>query len=77
MTKAKRQPDPNEDAARVLREATAAGADALPADLEAAWSAWSRAIKATDQRTMTLLRAAFEAGWDASRATPPRSTARR
>lgn len=69
MAKSKREPDPNEDAARVIREVADAAAGAVPADLEAAWSAWSRAIKATDQRTMTLLRAAFEAGYDAGSRT--------
>jgi len=43
--------------------------DALPADLEAAWAAWSKAIKGCDARTMTLLRAAFEAGADAAHAS--------
>jgi hypothetical protein len=38
----------------------------LPADLEAAWVEWSRAIKNVDTRGMTLLRAAFEAGADAA-----------
>lgn len=57
-------PDPNEDAARVVRESTA-GSD-LPADLEAAWAEWSKGIKNVDERGMTLLRAAFEAGYATS-----------
>jgi hypothetical protein len=54
-------PDPNANAARIVREATA-GDDQLPADVEAAWQAWSAHIQNVDQRGMTLLRAAFEAG---------------
>jgi len=57
-------PDPNENAARVVGQATAANADAAQ-DLEAAWAAWSAHIQKVDERGMTLLRAAFEAGWDA------------
>ncbi|MEX2186711.1 MAG: hypothetical protein WD875_07955 [Pirellulales bacterium] len=59
-------PDPNENAARIVREATADSA-APPADLEAAWAAWSRGVQKVDERGMTLLRAAFEAGWEAGR----------
>ena len=58
--------DPNQDAARVV--GAAAGADdALPADIEAAWEAWSKGIKGVDERGWTLLRAAFEAGVEAAR----------
>ena len=57
-------PDANQDAARVVRDAT--GDDApLPADVEAAWAEWSKGIQGVDERTWTLLRAAFEAGADA------------
>lgn len=59
-------PDPNENAARIVREATA-DESAVPADLKAAWDAWSRGIQKVDERGMTLLRAAFEAGWYAGR----------
>jgi len=59
------QPDSNEEAKRVLREAT--GNDSLPPDIEAAWEAWSKSIKNVDERGMTLLRAAFEAGVEAAR----------
>jgi hypothetical protein len=61
-----RRPDPNEDAARVVKESTAS-ADQLPAGLEAAWKDWSRRIQGCDERTMSLLRAAFEAGADAAK----------
>ena len=64
----RRDPDPNQTAARVVRETTA-GSEALPRDLEAAWAEWSRCIQGCDERTMTLLRAAFEAGIDAARRT--------
>lgn len=54
-------PAPNANAARIVAEVTAASPDAA-ADLEAAWSAH---IQKVDERAMTLLRAVFEAGWDA------------
>lgn len=60
-------PDPNANAARIVRESTASQADPLPTDLEAAWEAWSTHIQKVDERGMTLLRAAFEAGWEAGR----------
>lgn len=56
-------PDPNEKAAEITRKVS--GDDALPADVEAAWSEWSRGIKGVDERTLTLLRAAYEAGVEA------------
>jgi len=58
-------PDPNENAARIVKQAIAGTAETTPADLEAAWQAWSASIQKVDERGMTLLRAAFEAGWDA------------
>jgi hypothetical protein len=57
-------PDPNVNAARIVGESTATNGGA-PADLEAAWLAWSAGIQKVDERAMTLLRAAFEAGWEA------------
>jgi hypothetical protein len=54
-------PDPNVNAHRIVAEATG-GDTALPADLEAAWAEWSRGVAKVDERGMTLLRAAFEAG---------------
>ena len=59
--------DPNEEAARIVRETTRHAEQPLPAGLEAAWAEWSKAIKGLDERTMTLLRAAFEAGAEAGR----------
>ncbi len=57
-------PGENVEAARVVRESTTRD-DALPADIEAAWEAWSAGIQGCDERTKILLRAAFEAGIDA------------
>ncbi len=58
------EPDPNTEAARILREATK-DAPAMPADLEAAWEAWIGQIQQVDTRARELLRAAFEAGAEA------------
>lgn len=60
-------PDPNITAHRVVRESTAS-ADRLPADIEAAWLALSAHTQNVDERGRTLLKAAFEAGWEAGRA---------
>lgn len=63
------EPDANETAARITREATERG-EALPDDLEAAWTAWSKTIKGVDERGWHLLRAAFEAGAEAGAGNP-------
>jgi len=60
-------PDPNENAARIVAGTEARAAADAPADLEAAWRDWSSHIQKVDERGMTLLRAAFEAGWAAGR----------
>lgn len=60
-------PDPNENAARIVAGSQAHENEPAPADLEAAWQGWSRHIQKVDERGMTLLRAAFEAGWEAHR----------
>lgn len=60
--------DENEDAADVVARSTAKP-DEPPADAEAAWADWSRRIQGVDERTRTLLRAAFEAGVDTGRRT--------
>lgn len=65
MPKHPNKRDANEDAADVVRRSTGAQ-DNLPADMEAAWADWSKRIKGVDERTLTLLRAAFEAGADAA-----------
>lgn len=59
-------PDPNENAARIVGE-SAGSPDSQPADLEAAWAEWSSHIQGVDERGMSLLRAAFEAGYEAGR----------
>ncbi|RIK75058.1 MAG: hypothetical protein DCC68_21930 [Planctomycetota bacterium] len=56
-------PDPNENAARIIRAATE-GHTTPAAGLEAAWAEWSRGIQKVDERGMTLLKAAFEAGFE-------------
>ena len=66
MPKRPHDTDPNSSIARVVAQ-TAGKADELPADAEAAWAAWSKRIQKVDERTRTLLRAAFEAGHDAGR----------
>jgi hypothetical protein len=58
-------PDPNVNASRIVRESTAQSTEP-PSDLEAAWAAWRGHIQNVDERGMTLLRAAFEAGYDAA-----------
>ena len=58
--------DFNEDAARVVAESVASN-DVSPESVEAAWLGWSRTIRGCDERTMTLLKAAFEAGVEAGR----------
>jgi hypothetical protein len=60
------KPDPNVTAARVARETAARSEAPLPANVEAAWEAWSRGVGKVDSRTMALLRAAFEVGVDAA-----------
>ncbi len=51
------------------KQAAAALNEAATADQEAAWVEWSSHIQKVDERGMSLLRAAFEAGWDAGRRT--------
>jgi hypothetical protein len=58
--------DANQEAARIVRGTTGQD-DQLPPDLEAAWAEWSKRIKNVDERGLSLLRAAFEAGADAAR----------
>lgn len=60
-------PDPYQKAARIVRESTGDQFAQLPHDVETAWQAWICRIQNIDQRAFTLLRAAFEAGWDAGR----------
>jgi hypothetical protein len=63
----KNKPDVNQIAARVVRESAARSEAKLPADVEAAWEAWSQGVAKVDARGMALLMAAFEAGVEAAR----------
>jgi hypothetical protein len=63
-------PDPNENAARIVAGSAAREAANAPEDLaavDAAWREWSSQIQKADERALTLLRAAFEAGFEAGR----------
>ena len=62
-------PDPNANAARIVGESTKA-TTGTAADLDAAWAEWSAHIQKVDERAMTLLRAAFEAGFEAASQRP-------
>ena len=64
MSDTEHNPDPNENAARMVSEATA-DASTFPDDVEAAWAEWSSHIQNVDDRGMELLKAAFEAGFEA------------
>lgn len=57
-------PDPNQNAARIVAESAGEQAGAS-GDMESAWAEWSSHLQKVDERALTLLRAAFEAGWDA------------
>ena len=58
--------DSNQTAARTVAQSTAKLDKPLPADVEAAWAAWSAGVGKVDARAMALLRAAFEAGVEAA-----------
>ena len=70
MPHKKREPDKKHAAAargrRVPLDQLMAN-PALPASMEAAWVRWSEAMRNVDTRTMLLLRAAFQAGYEAGR----------
>ncbi|MBX7166376.1 MAG: hypothetical protein K1X74_08495 [Pirellulales bacterium] len=59
--------DPHVDPARI----GAASVKEMPdsAELEAAWAEWSQYLQNVDDRGMLLIRAAFEAGWEAVRSS--------
>ncbi len=59
-------PDPNASAARNVGKATI-DTTAAVANRESAWVEWSSHLQKVDEQTMALLRAAFEAGWEAAR----------
>jgi hypothetical protein len=39
------------------------------ADMEASWAQWSSGLQSLDARTTTLLKAAFEAGWEGGKSS--------
>lgn len=59
-------PDPNVNAARIVAASIRMTDPPAEPGLEAAWLAWSAHIQKLDDRTRELLRAAFEAGYDAA-----------
>ena len=63
--------DENQAAADFIRQTVAKHEQPLPEDVEAAWKAWSVGVGKVDERGMTLLRAAFEAGVEAGRKNQP------
>ena len=67
--KPKKQPKPDfvQNAARIVKESIADHEMPLSGNLEEAWQEWSRSIQKVDERGMTLLRAAFFAGAEASK----------
>jgi hypothetical protein len=65
--KESRSKDANRVAHQVVQETIDRHSEPLPGDLEAAWVIWSVAIQNVDARGMALLRAAFEAGWEAGK----------
>ncbi len=66
MRKSQQKPDEVQSAVKAMEAVTGRSQDALPADLEAAWEAWAAGVGHLDARAMLLLKAAFEAGWEAS-----------
>ena len=69
MSPKKPEPDKPETAARGRRVPLdeLMANPPLPTSMEAAWVAWSHTMRDVDARTMLLLRAAFEAGYQARR----------
>ena len=58
-------PDSNVTAAKIVA-GTEAREAIHPTDLETAWAGWSSNIQKVDERALSLLRAAFEAGYEAA-----------
>lgn len=67
MSKPTRKEDAAQSAVRVGRQSIAKHEKSLPADLESAWEAWNVGIQKVDARGRLLLRAAFEAGYEAGK----------
>ena len=66
MPPEKREPDEDKSAAQPP-ETVRRSEEKLRADMEAAWLHWSHAMRDVEPRMMLLLRAAFQAGWEARR----------
>lgn len=64
--------DANEQAADAVRRGTERPTP-LYGDPDAAWDAWAKQLQKVEPRTLTLLRAAFDAGVVAGRNTSPGS----
>jgi hypothetical protein len=63
-------PDPKVNAARIVEESTRPHEEQpANADVESAWRAWSAHVQKVDERTLTLPRAAFKAGFDAGQSS--------
>lgn len=56
------------NAARIVAKATR-DEQAASGDIKAAWEEWSRNIPKLDERGMSLVKAAFEAGWAGGRSS--------
>ena len=69
MSKRSAKEDEVQAAHRGMQEVARRHEDWLPADVELAWETWIAGVAKIDERTRTLLRAAFEAGAEAARTT--------
>jgi hypothetical protein len=58
----KREPDVNQNAARIVNETAGEKPPPIPEHIERAWEDWSGRVQKVDERGMALLRAAFLAG---------------
>ena len=63
----KREPDFNQNAARIVSQSAGENPRPVAPEIEAAWQEWSKGIQKVDERGMALLRAAFEAGAETAR----------
>jgi hypothetical protein len=68
------KPDPDENTATIVAGSIAREAAKAPTGLEAAWREWSSHVQKVDDRTLSLLRAAFEAGFEAGSSSPKGAT---
>jgi hypothetical protein len=66
------KPNPDENAAPIVAGPEARAASEISGHLEPAWLGWSKGVQNVDERTITLLRSAFEAGFEAGEITSRR-----